>query len=209
MLTAVRIPGDVDELKKSFVLANRDSLALVVGARAPRNMTAGDLLLHQEMKANLPRWKALGPFRLVSVGEQVVGGDYTGRDSSRSVTIAARVDAEGNYDARVERLLDILNSQGRRSKDSASQRIVAIQLEPVRQSATPTPDGDTMVSTLAPETGPSRAPLPLAADERGIIVPLRNVENLPQLLARGDHVSFVVNWYDDTIEKLGDAESGS
>lgn len=202
MIDSVAIPGDVAELRKTFVPASRETRALMIGMRAPRDMNVGDLVLQQDMQTDVPHWKPLGPFRLVSVGDRIAGtGGFSEGNTGRAVTIAAKVDERGRYEPKVERLLDIINA----NSDSAGPRIVAVQLEPSGDT------GAALTGSLFPgdtEIGAERQTLALAPNERGIIVPLQGVESVPELLVLGSHISFVVSWYDDTLERMR-VEDGS
>jgi hypothetical protein len=207
-LSEVRVPGDPAELGKTFILAD-EGISLLVGMRAARDYRPGDLFLHEHIRMDLPRWKALGSFRLLSVGERVrSGGGYSEGRGSNNVTIAAAVGDDGKYDAKTERLLDIISSSATRDQASG-MKVVAIQLDPVpgggpQKPAEPEEDG----AHAGDPDGPER-PL-LGAKERGIIVPLRDVESIPEVLVRGDYISFIVAWFDDSLDdqkspaKIGD-----
>ncbi len=188
MLEAVRVPGLKDDLKKTFVPI--ESQPLIVGMPAVRTYGLGEMLLQADISDSLPRWRALGPFRLLSVGERIrSGSSYTDGSGGNTVTIAAFVDADGRYDKKSERLLDIIASQ------SKTERIVAIQLEPSDDvsSASTSSSFDPILS----EDFSEETPLMLEKNERGIIVPLRNVVSIPEVLVRGSKISFVISWFDE------------
>lgn len=188
MLDRVRVPGDESELKKTYIPA--DSKSLVVGTPAVRSYKEGEMLMQADMSDTLPRWKALGPFRLLSVGERIRNGSrYSDGSGGDTVTIAARVDSNGKYDKKTERLLDIVASR------SKAIQIVAIQLEPDTEPRTAESNsfGDEVLGDeLYDET-----PLALNDGERGIIVPLKDVVSIPEVLVRGSEISFVVSWFED------------
>ncbi len=190
-LGELKIPGDYDELRRTFIPASGGK-SLLVGVRSSREYKPGDLILAEYIRSEIPHWKSLGPFRLVSVGDRVRSGDtYTSGSASNTVTIAATVDQDGNFDAKTERLLDIVAAQSNRD---SSAKILAIQLDP-------TPGVDFSGTELS-EADSVTVRLPLQANERGIIVPLKNVESIPEVLVRGSNISFIVDWFDDSAEQL-------
>ena len=92
----VPIPGKEEELKKSFLpWANREYIA---NLPANKPYKSGDVLLMQDLNISKPSWKALGSFRLLSIGERIRTGDRfsEGRDSN-SLTIEVELDKDGNY----------------------------------------------------------------------------------------------------------------
>lgn len=214
----IRIPGQPEEIGETFIPADKGK-ALLVGMRASRDYRPGDLFTYDQIRMDLPRWKALGPFRLLSVGERVrSGGGYSEGRGSNTVTIAATVGRDGRYDAKTERLLDILAGQGSRDKDGGL-KVVAIQLDPppgngASESGTSEKSEDAPESVASEDAGLESQVsedaalenagelerLQLDANEHGIIVPLRNVESIPEVLVRGDHISFIVAWFDDSAD---------
>ena len=190
-LEPVAIPGDPAELKKTFIPWSKK--ALIENMPSNKAYSAGDLLLQQDLAISQPNWKPLGPFRLISVGERVrAGSRFTEGRGENSVTIEATLDDEGNYDAKTLRLLDIIAAQSDRDSGLA---IVAIQLDPTPDSELTDPsDLDDVLMETEEEV------IQLGSNKRGIIIPLNDVENIPEVLARGSYISFVIRWYDEFAE---------
>ncbi|NND98967.1 MAG: hypothetical protein HKN47_16745 [Pirellulaceae bacterium] len=184
----IKIPGDYDDLRKTFIPASQGK-SLLVGVRATRDYNAGDIILHDHIQSEIPHWKALGSFRLLSVGERIRSGNrYSEGSGGNTVTIAAEVDETGNYDSKTQRLLDLVATQSDRKSEA---RIVAIQLDP--SELEPNISASPVDSVIEPQ----ETRLPLAQNERGIIIPLSNVESIPEVLVRGSNISFIVQWFED------------
>ncbi len=69
-LIATPVPGDLAILKKSFIpFENR---SVLFGLKANRDYSAGDMVLHRDIQppAESSQWQIIGPFRLISVGDQ-------------------------------------------------------------------------------------------------------------------------------------------
>ena len=88
------------------------------------------------------------------------------------------------------RLLDIVAMQ---SASESRAEIVAIQLDPNPENAPPedVPPEDSELDDIDETTS-----IQLATNRRGIIIPLGSVENIPEVLARGSYISFIVRWFD-------------
>jgi len=188
MLEKAEISGDAAQLKKSLIpWEERDNIA---GRKASRVFEKDSLALKQDFVGKGPQWRVLGPFRLISVGERIQGVNQDGFSdgvSGNTITIAAAVDtieSKEVFKPEVQELLEVLYSTGE-SKNSVG-KIVALQLYPADSES----KGAPLSATGEPQKMGTR--LPLDKDERAIIVPLKDVESIPELLVRGTRVGFVV-----------------
>jgi hypothetical protein len=187
MLSEIAISGDASQLKKS--LLPWDERENIVGQKASRVFEKDSLALKQDFLGKGPQWRVLGPFKLLSVGERIrgseQGGFSEGRDS-QTITIAAEIKKEEGreiFSPQMQELLEVLY----RSEDAKNTigKIVAVQLYPSDASELGS------VSEGLDEDIANRK-LPLGPNERGIIVPLKDVESIPEVLVRGVQVGFVV-----------------
>ena len=184
----VAISGDVTELKKSLIpFEERQNLE---GRKAPRAFKVNSLALAQDFSGKEPQWSVIGPFRLISVGERIKersDGAFSEGSAGQTITIAAEVKEENGkeiFDDKVQKLLNILY----RSSESTNSvgRIVAVQIYP---SETKELDKLGLRPDEAPKADATKAK---DSKERALIIPLSNVESIPEVLARGSYIGFVV-----------------
>ena len=173
MLSAVPVPGDFEKLRASLIPYN--NRAILLGLKASRNYPRGDIFFHRDIQAplELTEYEVLGPFRLISVGEQFTEANADASDSRISaggdnVTIA--VDA--NFDERTRRLLEVIDPNRKNSGSASGVRIVAVQVIPksTAASAPSVDDANTVYQTVS----------------------LQGIENVPRVLLAGDDIRFVV-----------------
>jgi hypothetical protein len=173
MLMSVPVPGDADKLRESLIpYASR---ALLLGAKAPRDYTAGDMVFQRDIQAphELSKFEVLGPFKLISVGERFKTPSAEQDNSQVSeggnnITIAV----SANFDDRTRRLLEITDPSRRGTSAKQALRIVAVQVIPKNELA----------STVK-------------LDDKNVVyqtVSLDGIENVPRVLLEGDVVRFVV-----------------
>ncbi len=173
VLVAVPVPGDPDKLKASLIpYANR---AILLGLKASRNYTRGDMFFQRDIQAplELAKFEVLGPFRLISVGErfkQVAGAEDEGRldPGGNNVTIAV----SANFDDRTRRLLQIIDPNQKSTRQNSTLKIVAVQVIPKEQQSSPATPSDSKVVYQT--------------------VSLEGIENVPRVLLEGDDVRFVI-----------------
>jgi len=172
-LMSVPVPGDADKLRESLIpYASR---ALLLGAKASRDYTAGDMVFQRDIQApnELSKFEVLGPFRLISVGERFKTpstdeGDVQTSQGGNNITIAVNA----NFDDRTRRLLEITDPSRRTTSAKQALRIVAVQVIPKNEL-----------------TGAVKL------DDKNVVyqtVSLDGIENVPRVLLEGDVVRFVV-----------------
>ena len=176
MLSSVPVPGDFDALRKSLIpYENRANL---FGLTAPREYITGDMFFQRDIKApiELAQFDVLGPFRLISVGQQFTK-ENADKDESQidsggnTITIAV----SSNLDERARRLLQIIDPNQDPNRDKA-KRIVAIQVVPKEElSKTTLPDDKNVVYQT---------------------VQLEGLANVPRVLLAGDLIRFVIPAHD-------------
>lgn len=172
MLMAVAVPGNFDTLRQSLV--PYENRAILYGLTPPRTYKPGDMFFQRDLKApiELAQFEVLGPFRLISVGQQFTKGDDNKDEAqidSGGNTITIAVSA--NFDDRTRRLLQIIDPNLDPNRDKA-KRIVAIQVVPKEELAkTAAPDGKNEVYQT---------------------VTLEGIANVPRVLLAGDLIRFVI-----------------
>lgn len=132
-LAFMQIPADGSDSAKTWI--RHQDRSLLVGMKSPRAYAAGDIVLQRDITApvKLPEWSVLGPFRLISVGEQFTndGEGYSGSGRGNSVTVAVPEDPT-KYDDDTKRLIQIIDPGRATSKKGVSKehllRIVAVQV---------------------------------------------------------------------------------
>lgn len=171
MLQAVPVPGDFDTLRQSLI--PYENRAILYGLVPPRKYIPGDMFFQRDLKApiELAQFEVLGPFRLISVGQQFTqenNKDELQADSGgNTITIAV----SSNFDDRTRRLLQIIDPNQDPNRDKA-KRIVAIQVVPKEEAA--------------------KSP---TADDKNVVyqtVPLEGIANVPRVLLAGDLIRFVI-----------------
>lgn len=172
MLRAVPVPGDFDTLRQSLV--PYENRAILFGLTPPRTYKPGDMFFQRDLKApiELAQFEVLGPFRLISVGQQFTKGDDNKDEAqidSGGNTITIAVSA--NFDDRTRRLLQIIDPNQDPNRDK-SKRIVAIQVVP-KEEAAKSPPAD-------------------AKNEVFQTVTLEGIANVPRVLLAGDLIRFVI-----------------
>jgi hypothetical protein len=186
MLDTVPIPGDPVLRKRTFFAS--EDMALLSGRVAPKAYRAGDLILVQDVKQSTPHWKTLGPFRLISVGDDLTIGKKATSASQTVTSVTVAVKSE--FDESTRRLLQILDAQENQNSATPDSllRIIALSVYPSGTAG----DVD-LVAGAATSAADDR--LQLAKDEIAIIVPLINVAGVPGVLLVGGDVGFVVPDY--------------
>jgi len=173
MLVAVPVPGDIEKLRASLIpYANR---AILLGLKTSRNYTGGDMLFYRDIQAplQLTQYEVLGPFRLISVGEQFTKTQPDGIEGEvgsggDNVTIAV----SSKFDERTRRLLEVIDPNQKSNRENNVTRIVAVQVIPKDE----------------------RSPA-AAVDEKNMVyqtVSLQGIENVPRVLLAGDDIRFVI-----------------
>jgi hypothetical protein len=172
-LVAVPVPGDAEKLRESLIpYANR---AILLGRKAPRDYTRGDIFFQRDIEQPLDpaKFEVLGPFRLISVGErfkQPEAGQDNGGASSAGDNVTIAVSA--SFDERTRRLLEVIDPNRRPDSAGKGTKIVAVQVIPRNES--------------------SSAP---AVDDKDVVyqtVSLQDIENVPSVLLAGDDIRFVI-----------------
>jgi len=182
MLSEVAISGDAAQLKKSLIPWGE--VENIVGQKASRAFEKDSLALKQDFLGKGPQWRVLGPFKLLSVGERIRGseqGGFSEGSGGQTITIAAEVEKEGDrevFSSQLQELLDVLY-RSEEAKNSIG-KIVAVQIYPSEPNS------------ISEEIISESRTLPLGPNERAIIVPLKDVESIPEVLVRGVQVGFVV-----------------
>jgi len=171
MLQAIPVPGNSETLSQALI--PYEKRAILYGRTPSRQYIPGDMFFQRDLKApiELAQFEVLGPFRLISVGQQFTQendkGDGQIDSSGNTITIAV----SANLDERTRRLLQIIDPNQDPNRDK-SKRIVAIQVVPKDEAA----------KTTAP-------------DDKNIVfqtVPLEGIANVPRVLLAGDLIRFVI-----------------
>lgn len=176
MLMPIPVPGDPDTLRASIIPYS--SMPTLLGSPAVRTYVRGDMFFQRDIKAplELAQFEVLGPFRLISVGQQFTQAnakkDETQSDSGgNTITIAV----SANFDERTRRLLQIIDPSRSPNRDKA-RRIVAIQVVPKEEQTASPP-----------------------AEEKNVVyqtVQLEGIANVPRVLLAGDVIRFVIPAHD-------------
>jgi hypothetical protein len=220
-IEGIAIPGDA-ALQKSFIPFDDNGKGLVLGIAATRDYQQGDLILQRDLPKTTPPLDMLGPFRLLSVGESVVGSESEEgyRSSDNTITVAATAKKNGigryEFDDNTRRLLQIVDiARGRQAGPRDSRlRIVSVVLLGNNGSSENAADtGDSSSATAESDEGIeddagdnpefdedleadlSLGELSLAPNEVAVIVPLENVKILPGILLQGNKIGFVIPAY--------------
>ncbi|MCA9266576.1 MAG: hypothetical protein KDA60_22100, partial [Planctomycetales bacterium] len=171
------------ELKRSLIpYANR---AVMLGTRLPRALQRGDVVFARDLTPpdDGQKWDVIGPFELISVGEQFTESSGRGDSSLRSTrgnTITIAVGAD--FDARTTRLLNVISADVGGKGKAAAVKIVAVQVLPAEGQARPAS------STVPPAARADTAAGPLVYQT----VSLEGIPNVPGVLLAGDFIRFVV-----------------
>lgn len=176
MLMSVPVPGDSDTLRASLI--PYEKRPILFGTNATRKYARGDMIFYRDMQAprELADFEVLGPFKLISVGQQFTQDSDKKDDAQNDVsgnTITIAVNS--NFDERTRRLLQIIDPNQDPNRDKA-RRIVAIQVVPKEEQA--------------------KTP---AADDKNVVyqtVQLEGIANVPRVLLAGDLIRFVIPAHD-------------
>ena len=173
LLAPVPIPGDAEELQKSFIPWS--DRAVLFGSKASRTYVAGDIVMHRDIQppTDDSQWNVIGPFKLISVGERFKERDAdddleAARTDGNTLTIA--VDA--NFDASTRQLLQVIRPD-RNLQDTDAPPIVAVQV---------LPSNSQQLGTIQKEP----------ANVVYQTVSLEGIANVPRVLLEGDMIRFVV-----------------
>jgi hypothetical protein len=219
-VSSVPVPGDPAELSKTFIPFTSEGMGQILGVSATRDYQAGDPILRRDLPTSAPPVDVLGPFRLLSVGEELIAdsdGAAHGNGRDNTVTVAAKVrqtaskvkggsgrfEFEDPMTLKLLQIVDALRNQRLGGRDSRL-RIVSVVLLPKAGSPADGLTLSTATDDLADPTinqatniveSQSLDALGLQADEVAVIVPLTGVEILPAILMRGNQVGFVTPAY--------------
>ena len=186
---------------------------LLVDLKAVRDIKAGELAQQSDITVVdvLPEYDVLGPFRLISVGNRFVtsmeGGSESGYSSSDSaITVAVKhdtVDKNSNsgFDDKTRRLVQIIESE--KNRDSKEQeknrsvRFISVVAWPAANASifvTQNNTGPTVGSGSKITEVSQAVSLGLAPGELALVVPLPNLETIPEVLLResSPQIGFVV-----------------
>ncbi len=172
-LVAIPVPGKLETLRTALVPYTQR--AILFGVTTSRTYAKGDMVFQRDLQqsTNLSKFEVLGPFKLISVGENFKRTDDEAGEarldtSGNNVTIAV----SANFDEQTRRLLEIVDPQRKEAKTKNPERIIAVQVVPVaeQQKAAKPPTGEVVYQTIA----------------------LDGIENVPQVLLAGDVIRFVV-----------------
>lgn len=151
---------------------------LILNRKARRDMDAYDLILKSDIvreKGPPPVYEALGPFKVIAVGDQFIqNATADSRSSSGGDIITLAVDA--SLDAKTRRLIEILDPRGGGSDQEDGFRIVGVFVYPRTEEVQ-----DQQVKQL-----------PLEEGEVAIFVSLGNIQIVPKVLLVGDRIGFHV-----------------
>ncbi len=187
-LLGVPIPGDTAELKRSLIpFANR---SILFGASLPRTLQRGDVLFTRDLTPpdDIPQWDVIGPFELISVGDQFTvasGRSENSISSTRGNTITIAVDA--NFDKRTSQLLNVISDHAAANR-TTDLKIVAVQVLPMRSqnSALREPGNNAAVNMGGDGITPSQSQVVYQT------VSLEGIPNVPAVLLAGDFIRFVI-----------------
>lgn len=179
-LKPMAIPGKLEDLQKTLV--RWEDRPIIFNRRAIRSFTMGDPFFQRDIQGGPPQFDVLGPFRIISVGEEYRSGegqatDTGGGGNSNTVTVQVRHFQRGNhyeFDEKTRRLIQTIQG-GEGGSTRGKQRIVTLQ---VYKKGTQPPDA-------APADGDKFVDVHL-------IVPLDGVDIVKKVLAVGDDIGFVV-----------------
>ena len=165
-----------------------------VGLKAVRPFQRGEMVQQSDISAIdvLPKYDILGPFRLLAVGGRFAtvtaheSDDHRGATSTITIAIPFDVNDPDKMDEKTRRLVQIVENEktrGRSYNESSELRLVGIIAFPDTTSL-PVPN--------VPNT--SRRSLGLGEDELALVVPLPNLDTIPEVLLREDspQVGFLV-----------------
>ena len=169
----------------------------LIGLRAVRSFQNRELVQQSDVAAVdvLPDYDILGPFRLLAVGGQFANADDDESQSSGSsaITIAIPFGAgdAGRIDEKTRRLVQIVEQERTRrsgTDESSDLRLVGIV---AWQAAT---TDQPVASPVADPTNMPRRGLGLNEGELALVVPLPNLDTIPEVLLREDspQIGFLV-----------------
>lgn len=162
-----------NEIKDSSLIPyNRREV--LYNMKAPKNYKKGDFVLFQDLKLlGPPVFDTIGPFRLISVGDQLTNQDLDGSGSGKVLTLAVKED----YDEKTKRLLQIIKRQEESGSEDPAYRILGVELLK--------PPAD----TGQPETSNS---LEILEGEVAIFVNISDLESNSGILLAGQQIRFRV-----------------
>jgi hypothetical protein len=174
--------GDSSQLYKTLIPYDEvNKGALVYDAKAARDMKGGDPIFFRDIADDTPRYNTLGPFTLLSVGDQLTGRvEASSRGEGSVITIQPEYVKDKEFNEDTRRLIQILDAQSRKQSETPSHLKI---LQVIAHPATGKSPGS--------ETG-STAKVYQAAD--AIFVPLPNAK-VSGVLQIGTKVSFLVPAY--------------
>jgi len=181
-----KVPIPAGSTVPTGVLIPYEKRSLLFGLKAARDFTAGDPIFFRDIEQDLPQYETLGPFSLLSVGSTFIGevetNAYNSGERSGVITVAPGLDSDGGYDNMTRKLLQIIDAgRQRESAGKSHLRIVAIEANP---------------STTSPDLSDDQFEKPLIEQQkRALIVPIRDVANIPEVLTIGTQISFVIPVY--------------
>jgi hypothetical protein len=194
-LTQILLPQKYRDQYDQIFLPYEDRF-WIVGKPAPKTFEKNELVLRQYLEGeldNLPQIDVLGPFRLYSVGSQLVGTasaqpNYSSGGGIPITFIAQRIqdqDSEFTFDKNTRRLLQLIEYEktiNQQRDHDKSWKILSITIFPEEPNNSET---ENIASTV---------PSPLAADEMAITVEVPNVPILSNVLmnSKKPRIGFIV-----------------
>jgi len=184
----IELPSEGIKTNAEKILLTGDNRVAVLGARASRSFALGDVILLQDRAVELPNRRQLGPFRLISVGNQLTGtsGGRSG-GSSNTITVAIELDSttdefgEPLFEKKARHLLEILANRKSKARHT---KIIAIEIFPDDAMEINQPELDSLGELSS---------LPISGNERAVIVPLDNVTTLQAPLLIGQNIGFILS----------------
>lgn len=183
------------DFKNSDMYIPWNDRGVVIGLKTPRNVKKNELVLNTDVTAKEvpPKFSMLGPFRLLSVGNQFIKKDASSQEqapSSRGGSVVGRIpvtliiskqiDSHGamTYDTKVEQLLHILELDQRSKSRNRETSIMAVLAMSGSPAIPPNEKDDN----------------PLKPNEVAIVIDLPNVPVITDVLLKNPspEIGFVV-----------------
>lgn len=194
MLGEIKLPARwTDSTPKTKVYAETllpwNARLSLIDLKAVRSFRKGELVQQTDVGAIdvLPEYEVLGPFRLIAVGGRFAKSyDHEEpSESSSSITIAIRYggDDRNSLDEKTRRLVQIVEQEKTRRRNSNDDQRTDLRLVGVVAWSGST----AATATKDPSLG-------LAADEIALVVPLPEMDAVPEVLLREDspQIGFLV-----------------
>ena len=194
MLGEIKLPGG--RVYTETFLPSR-AIHSFIGLKAVRPFQQGEIVQQADVAAIdvLPNYDILGPFRLLAVGGRFANADDSEDQGSGSSAITIAIPYDGDdaekIDVMTRRLVQIVENEKTRRTDSGGATdlrlvgIVAWRPDMTDQPSTP---------AVADSPDPPRRNLGLNEGELALVVPLPNLDTIPEVLLREDspQIGFLV-----------------